>query len=293
VGQFKEPFFLDEQTSDDYITFMERPLPDAFFPDRNVGVMATGNLVDQRLLWQLATFRDTNDLGQAFGSFSSTDWDVAARVTGLPIWADDGSHLLHLGVDYVHRFRGRTASFSQRPEAHLADDFVNTGSIAADGVDVFDVELAWVRGPLAFQSEYTNALVNGDQGQGNVDFWGAYGQVSWFLTGEHKVYEPDFGRFGRIRPKANFDPAKGGWGAFEIAARASYVDLDDGSVHGGQLWDVTAGLNWYLFPNARIMLDYVHADLSGREATTPAPASLPIDVTGTGDVVQTRFQVDF
>jgi hypothetical protein len=36
------------------------------------------------------------------------------------------------------------------------------------------------------------------------------------------------------------------------------------------------------------MLDYVHADLSGREAAPPA-----FDVGGSGDIVQTRFQVDF
>ena len=51
---------------------------------------------------------------------------------------------------------------------------------------------------------------------------------------------------------------------------------------------MTAGINWYLFPNARVMLDYVHADLSGREASSPA-----FNVGGAGDIVQTRFQVDF
>jgi phosphate-selective porin OprO/OprP len=128
--------------------------------------------------------------------------------------------------------------------------------------------------------------VNGHQGQANVDFWGVYAQVSFFLTGEHRPYEPDYGRFGRVRPKANIDPAEGGFGAFEVAARYSYLDLDDRNVQGGRLSDVTLGLNWYLFPNARIMLNYIHADLSDREA----PA---FDVSGTGDIVQTRFQVDF
>ncbi len=106
VGQFKEPFNLDEQTSDDYITFMERATPDAFFPGRQVGVMAMNTLAEKRMLWQLGTFRVVDDFGSGFSSFSGTDWDVAARFTGLPLWADEGSRLLHLGLGYIHRFRG-------------------------------------------------------------------------------------------------------------------------------------------------------------------------------------------
>lgn len=288
VGQFKEPFFLDEQTSSNYITFMERPLNNAFFPDRNVGVMAMNNAAEKRFLWQLGVFRDTDDFGDAFSSFNKTDWDTALRLTGLPLWSDDGSRFLHLGAAYVHRFRGENERYRQRPEAHLADRFVDTGTLTARGTNVFGAELAWVHGPLSVQSEYTHSLVDGNEGQGNVDFWGAYGQVSYFLTGEHRVYEPEYGRFGRVKPKANFNPAEGGWGAWEVAARYSYLDLDDSNVRGGKLSDVTAGINWHLFPNARIMLNYVHADVSGREAAAPA-----FNVGGDADIVQTRFQVDF
>jgi len=85
VGQFKEPFYLDEMTSDDYITFMERGTSNVFAPDRQVGVMATNTLADKRMQWQLGTFRVVNDVGQAFNSFSSTDWDIATRFTGTPI----------------------------------------------------------------------------------------------------------------------------------------------------------------------------------------------------------------
>jgi phosphate-selective porin OprO/OprP len=291
VGQFKEPFFLDEQTSSNYITFMERPLGNAFFPDRNVGVMVFNNLADKRVLWQVGTFRASDPsepFGDVFSNFSDTDWDAAVRLTGLPLWADDGSRYLHLGAGYVHRFRGESERYRQRPESHLADRFVDTGTLSASGTNLFDAELAWVHGPLAIQGEYTHSLVDGDSGQKDVGFWGAYGQVSYFLTGEHKVYEPEYGRFGRTKPKANFDPAEGEWGAWEVAARYSYLDLDDRNVEGGRLWDVTAGINWYLFPNARIMFNYIHADLSGRQAAPPA-----FNVGGTGDIVQTRFQIDF
>lgn len=288
VGVMKEPYFLDEQSSSNDMTFMERAVNNVFYPDRKLGISAMNTAAEKRFRWQVGVFRDTNVFRNAFSNFNRADWDTALRLTGLPIWEEDGSHFLHLGAAYVHRFRGDDERYRQRPEAHLADRFVDTGNMNTRGTDLFGVEFAWVNGPLAIQSEYTHALVNRDEGGSNVDFWGAYGQVSYFLTGEHLVYKPDDGYFGRVKPKANLNPARGEWGAWEIAARFSYLDLNDSDVRGGEIWNTSAGLNWYLFPNARIMLNYVHSDLSGRRAAAPA-----FNVAGTANIIQTRFMVDF
>ena len=56
------------------------------------------------------------------------------------------------------------------------------------------------------------------------------------------------------------------------------IDLNDGPIEGGELANITVGLNWYLNPNVRIMFNYVHAD---------------IEDSGEADIFQTRFQVDF
>jgi phosphate-selective porin OprO/OprP len=292
VGQFKEPYNLSEETSTNYITFMERALPSVFFPGRNVGVMTHNTALEERMQWQIAVFRGTDAFGSGYSSGGDTDWDVAARLSGVPIYEDEGKEVLHLGAAYIHRFIGgdTPARYRQRPEAHLADRFVDTLNFDADDSDIFLGEVAWIHGPWTFVAEYDNALVSGDAGQPNVDFWGAYAQVSYFLTGEHTVYELAKGKFGRVKPKANFNPGRGGWGAWEIAARYSYLDLDEKNIDGGKIWDVTAGLNWYLFPNARIMLNYVHSDVSNRKATI---AGVPSSINGTGDIVQTRLQIDF
>jgi phosphate-selective porin OprO/OprP len=71
---------------------------------------------------------------------------------------------------------------------------------------------------------------------------------------------------------------KGGLGAWEVGVRYSQVDLNDSIVSGGELDDITIGLNWHLNPNVRVMLNYVRADL---------------DDVGDADIFQTRFQVDF
>ena len=45
----QEFFFLEEWNSSKYITFMERGLNNAFFPGRNMGTMAMGNVLGDRL----------------------------------------------------------------------------------------------------------------------------------------------------------------------------------------------------------------------------------------------------
>ena len=82
----------------------------------------------------------------------------------------------------------------------------------------------------------------------------------------------------RVKPKNNFDIQAGDWGAWQLAARYSYLDLTDEGIRGGILSDITAGMNWYLFPNTRAMFNYVYAHLNG---------------VGDTNIAEMRFQVTF
>ena len=76
-----------------------------------------------------------------------------------------------------------------------------------------------------------------------------------------------------------------------MAARFSYLDLNDEFVRGGRMWNVTAGINWYLYPNARIALNYVHSDLDDRAVILEASTTPGVD--GDADIVEARFYIDF
>lgn len=256
MGQFKEPFSLEELTSSNYMTFVERALPNAFAPSRNVGFMLHDVALDSRMTWAAGLFRDTDDTG-----FDMDDggYNLTGRLTGLPWYKDKGQSLLHLGAAYSYRNPDETLRYRARPETPMTDRFVDTGAVAADRANLLGLEAAWVAGPVSLQTEYVRA--NADRtGVSDVDFSAYYAQASYLLTGERRPYSTSSGTFGLVKPKRNFRFG-GGPGAWELKARYSTIDLNDKDIRGGELDNLSAGVNWYLNPNMRIMWDYIRTDV--------------------------------
>ena len=88
-----------------------------------------------------------------------------------------------------------------------------------------------------------------------VFFYGGYLFGSWLLTGETRNYNPGTGEFDNIVPGSPL--GHGGWGAWELAARVSFVDLTDEDVIGGEQSNITLGLNWYLNERLRMQLNLI------------------------------------
>ncbi|MFC2149584.1 porin [Candidatus Auribacterota bacterium] len=274
IGHYKEPFSLEELTSSNFITFMERSLPNAFAPQRNMGIQLNNTLFDKRVTWAAGVFRPSDDFG-----FSGSGWAATGRLTGLPIYEDKGKKLLHLGAAYSFRDPRGTLRYRERPECHLAPRFVNTDSFDTDYASLFGIEAALVYGSLSIQSELIQSFV--DQSHSNSShtyFPGVYVYGSYFITGEHREYKKSSGKFTRVRPKKNFSIKDRTFGALEAAVRYSYLDLDDKNIDGGIVSDVTVGLNWYLNPNMRLMGNYIHSNRNS---------------VGSADILEGRCQIDF
>jgi phosphate-selective porin OprO/OprP len=285
IGHFKEPFGLEELTSSRFITFMERSLANVLVPGRNMGVMVHNTAFDERMTWAVGLFRDTDDYGNVS---SDGGYNVTGRVTWLPWYEDDGRKLVHLGTAYSYRTPNDDASlrYRQRPEAHfISQRFVDTGSFAADNYHLLGAEAALVYGPFSIQSEYVTSLIEAESGSQDTCFSGWYVQASYFLTGEHRAYSKSKGAFDRVKPKKNFQSDGSGWGAWEVAARYSFVDLGGDQLltaaSADDIHNVTLGLNWYLNPQTRIMANYIR--------------SCPdrIDTADAADIFMLRFQYDF
>ncbi len=274
-GHFKEPFGLEEQNSSNYMPFMERSIMnEALVPSRNTGLMIFNTAFDERMTWAAGVFIDTDDFGD--GEFND-GIHFTGRVTALPWYVDDGEKLLHLGVSYSYQDHKRDpVRYRTRPEAHLAPRFADTGDFMASDTNLVGAEASVVLGPLAFQAEYVHAFVDNVQRE-DPSYNGFYFLTSYFLTGEHRVYNKKNGAFDRVEPKKNFGQDDG-IGAWEVAGRYSYLNLEEGGVRGGRLDDFTLGVNWYLNPNTRLMWNYGFADAEN---------------SGAAHSFQMRFMIDF
>ena len=81
----------------------------------------------------------------------------------------------------------------------------------------------------------------------------------------------------------------GGFGAWEVGARADYIDLNDEGVKGGEQISYIAGVNWYANDYVRFMLDGAVTQVFDARDTDAA-------VTGSQNVIYgggIRAQVDW
>lgn len=275
VGHFFEPFSLERLTPNRFLTFMERALIDqAFAPARNLGIVAPNHNEPQSLTWSVGLFRTNSDVfGDDLGD--KGEKCVTGRVTWLP-WYDEpaaGRYLLHLGAAYSFRDADDdTVRFRAQPEVRSQNTnpptqfLVDTLPISAHFFQLFGLEAAVVHGPFSIQGEYMYVPVDRIGGR-DVAFYGAYLYASYFLTGEHRPYRRDVGYFDRVEPFEEFflvHTARGvraGLGAWEAAARISYLNLSDWDVRGGRLTELTCGLNWYMSRYLRLTMNYVHGFL--------------------------------
>jgi len=281
VGQFKQPFGLEELTSSKYITFMERALPtEAFATSRRIGLGA--NYADDS--WSLAASlygreeADDTDGDQGYGA--------GVRLTWAP-W-NEKTRVLHLGVAGAWEDPNDNAMrFRSRPESHKTNTrFVDTGSIPdPDTFTRYGLEAATVLGPFSLQGEYMGVSTSSDSVE-DADFSGWYAYGSWFLTGESRKYKK--GAFSRVTP--NTTVGKGGIGAWELAVRYSSIDLDDADTQGGEQDNVTVALNWYATKYVRFMANYVHVDADPVREGLVVPGEYDDD---SPNIYQVRAQIDF
>ena len=280
----------------------------------------------------LGDTRSATDIGDVGG------YSFAIRATHLLHYDDlaNDRYLWHVGAGYTYAqlgandavgsgaagnigsprpfYQARTTpefgvlGFSEFPSpfgsaANGTPTFVDTGRYEADNFNLFGVETVTQWGPWGVTAEYMGSLVSTPWG--SVYYQGGYAQAAYRLTGENRVYDKKTGTLGKLVPYTDFIPLKDdgicGWGAWEVAARWSIIDLRnpdflDGHYYvaatntytgtskagNGTLQDVTLGITWFLNTHTKIQGNWIHAMLDN---TARGPSN--------ADLFVSRVQVDY
>lgn len=247
IGQFKVPIGLNELTSSNEITFIERSSPN------NVIGVARRMGVAYELFGDKIGFK-TMVYGRALGQRSAIEGDMplgaALRVVFAPRVLGGQLHLAG-AVAYEDLNDNNNLRLRDRPEARDSKG----GSVYLFDLPLTEVnntlrtglELLYINGPFSIEGEYLNLNVKRNEGT-EPSFSGFHVQTSYLLTGESRSYSK--GAVGGIKPSRES-------GAWELAARYSSIDLNEGEFQGGKQDNITLGLNYYATSRLRFMMNFV------------------------------------
>jgi len=291
LGKFKEPVGLERLQSGRNLLFIERGLPTALVPNRDVGVQLHGKLWGNTVSYQLGYFNGVEDGGSGDIEVTDDGKDVAARVFVQPFDRTEiaplkkfgiglaATHGSHEGVLRNYGTGGQQTWFRWRTGTGTSAAAAN---VLADGdTDRLAPQAYYYWGPFGVFGEYVISSHDVIRRSGAAasattreTFHNSAWQVaaSYFLTGEENSFDT-------VKPRRPFGWGEGsGWGAWEMAARVGQLELDgdifrDRDNNGAPDWAASnsarkvrewgVGVNWHLNQNVKASLNYLHADFQG------------------------------
>jgi len=292
TGAYPPPGGLEDNTSSSDTLFLERAGPSDILRNAMGGdgrdaasVMYAGDEFFAALSWtgakvaDAATFDEQNAL--------------LARVSDSVYADSDSRFVLSASAGYIFKVADATSAvlsprpftISAAPELSVDSTgakLISTGALDTNHVFIWGGEAGAQWKSLYAQGGYFQYTV--DQrlaGAPTFDFDGWYAQATWVLTGESKGWNTANAAFTPPKPRIPFSLAGDGWGAWEIAARYSDVNLNDragviglplpvGGIRGGDQRIFSLGLNWYPNGSLRFLIDWQHVDVD-RLGTIPGP----------------------
>jgi len=267
-GQYKEPFSLEQVTTNKDIPFAERSMGYYLTPGRDVGLMAHSALWHDRILYQVGVFN-----GDGTDDSLDSDSDFP-EITGRLVFAPFKNHglpvvdSLQFGGSFTYANANQNSVDIHVKTAGLTPFFnVNSSTMPNAVRDVssrtrYGAELAWTYGPVLVWGEYVNLRYRDVKTTANafdINTEDTYGALLWMITGEHP--ELKNGEIQPIRPRENL--WQGGWGALGLAFRFDHFDggnnaYEDLVQPGDSVQKATAytlALTWYLNPYVKLLID--------------------------------------
>ena len=269
AGLFGNSVGLDASNFSSQRQFIETAMPQATFAfspgSPAMGVAATYRGDDHYLRFGF--------YGEPYVNASSDDEGMG--IHGRAIWqpVKERKKAFHLGVTgywrtvnpantFTNGLRDSTLQFRTKGESSVSGDYILDTGIITD-LDKYyhgGIEFAMVEGPISLQAEWGSVMLN-RKTQPDPTFSGGYMQGGYMLTDDVRNYNAYFAQFWRIKP--NMSLTQGGMGAWELAVRASTLNLSDSGINGGKANSYTFGINWYMTSFVKSMVNIIHVDSEG------------------------------
>jgi len=283
LGQAKPYRGMEELTSSNEITFMERPL-----------ATASGIYNNQ---FTTGAFLDGSGEGYGYGVSVYTPRSVdSAETQGLGVNARGffvplrtNGNLIHIGLS-ASQDNFETNKTNKDPRIVGRENGLKTGDLikkdAYNEQKTIAAELAARFGAFSMQGEYAKATFKDTRVQPSTpalitqpdqDLDTYYVQASYFLTEHTKPYDFKKGVFKS--PKLN-----GEEGAVELKARYDVIENKDIKDNKASVY--TVGVNYYATPNTRFMVEYVKGET---DVNTGSGATLSTDRDAAAITARAQF----
>jgi phosphate-selective porin OprO and OprP len=314
AGKFKTPVGLEQLQADRDILFNERALPTDLVPNRDLGFELHGDLLDGSISYAAGIFNGVGDARNSSNVDFEDNKSFAGRLFFQPFKKSPAKALQGLGFGLGGNFedmQGTNTAGLPATTGGSLPGYATVGqqqffaynptnrSVVADGQHWrLSPQAYWYFGPFGLLGEYAisdQRVSLAGRGPNESAYlqhtaWQVAG--SWLITGEDAT-------FNSIVPRRNFDPRNGKWGAWQLVARYSQLNIDPDafplfsnsatSARAASEW--SAGLNWYLNRNVKVSASFSHTDFEGGGGNAANP---PSTVTRKSEnVLFTRVQLAF
>ncbi len=272
VGKFKEPFGLERLASGAGLIFVERALPTALAPNRDLGIQAHGELAGGVLTYAAGVFNGVPDGGSVDLDVNDGK-DLAGRLWLQPGKRGKSKALKNLGLGFAVTHGNQDGPLpSYKTGGQLTFFSYASGATAYGSRTRLSPQASWSYGPVGLIGEWVSSEQevrrNATTPAVKLEHTAWQGALSIVLTGEDATP-------GSVKPKKSFEPGKG-WGALELVARVNGFDVDEAAFTAGladrarsasqaRAWGL--GLNWYLNRNVKQTLTYERTSFTGGAAS--------------------------
>jgi phosphate-selective porin OprO and OprP len=276
-GKDKVPLGYEWMIGDSYVLFPERALVTDLVPDRDVGVEVLGDLAGNRISYQGGVFNGIPD-----GTSSTTDVDsngakdLVGRIIVTPFRSGPTATRPLEGLGFhvggsVGRESGSLPTF-KTPGQQTFFSYVSGATADGTRTRIAPAAFYYYKGFGAY-AEYVRSAQTITRSGTDADISNQGWEVttSYLLTGEAATS-------GIVRPKGNFDPEAGRWGAVQLLARYAVLKMDDeafavglaaaGSAEEARSFGV--GVDWYPNPYIKVYGTFERTAFPGDTHGRPA-----------------------